>query len=383
MQTLANTAEAAEGSFTNALATVGATVTPQLKELLNWAGDLAARFGEWARANPVLVGTLVKIVAVAAGLAAAFGALALTFASVVGPMALTRFMFAQIGVALPSVTSLFGLLARAVGGVGSAVVAVGRALLANPLMLALTGIAVAAYLIYQYWEPIKAFFVQLWDSLKQAFSGGLASVGALLADWSPVGLLYRAISAGLSALGVEMPAKFSAFGSMLIQGLVNGITSMGGAVKDTITNLGGGMVDWFKEKLGIRSPSRVFMAQGEFVSQGAAAGIRNAQPAAIRAAQALAASVAIGWCPGPGFARPGRFWRAWRRHCRARAWGVRYPAGPAACPVPPGHRPGRHHPNHHFARRRHVGRRHRARGRGRIAQARPRESRPRAVRLPR
>ncbi|OZI26840.1 phage tail tape measure protein [Bordetella genomosp. 9] len=299
LQTLANTAEAAEGSFTNALATVGATVAPQLKELLNWAGDLAARFGEWARANPVLVGTLVKILAVATGLAAAFGGLALAFASVVGPMALTRFMFAQIGIALPSVASLFGLLARAVGGVGSAVVAVGRALLTNPLMLALTGIAVAAYLIYQYWEPIRAFFIGLWDSVKQAFSGGLAGVGALLADWSPMGLLYRAISAGLSALGVELPAKFSEFGSMLIQGLINGITSMGGAVKDTISNLGGGMVDWFKEKLGIRSPSRVFMAQGEFVSQGAAAGIRNAQPAAIRAAQALAASVAIGGALAP------------------------------------------------------------------------------------
>jgi hypothetical protein len=34
----------------------------------------------------------------------------------------------------------------------------GRALLMNPIGLLITGIAVSAYLIYRYWEPIKGFF---------------------------------------------------------------------------------------------------------------------------------------------------------------------------------------------------------------------------------
>lgn len=299
LQTLANTAEAAQGSFTNALAAAAASAVPQLKDLLNWAGDLAARFGAWARENPVLVGTLVKFLAVAAAVTAVFGGLALAVAAVLGPMVMTRFLFTQIGLPLPGLSSLLGLLGRAIGGVGGAVMALGRVLLANPILMALTGIALAAYLIYQHWEPVKAFFSRLWDAVTQVFSGGVGAVGALLLNWSPAGLIYRAVAAGLSALGMELPGKFSEFGAMLVQGLINGIAGMGGAIKDAIGNLGGGMVDWFKEKLGIRSPSRVFMGMGAFVAEGAAQGIRSGQPTAVKAAQALAASVAIGGALAP------------------------------------------------------------------------------------
>lgn len=163
-------------------------------------------------------------------------------------------------------------------------------------------------LLIQTWGSVTTWFTDLWSQVRVAFDGGIASVGALLMNWSPAGLLYQAITAALASLGVELPGKFSEFGAMLMQGLINGITSMGGAVKDAITGMGGGMVDWFKEKLGIRSPSRVMMGMGEFVSEGAAQGITNGQPAALRAAQALAASVAIGGALSPispAMANPG------------------------------------------------------------------------------
>lgn len=80
---------------------------------------------------------------------------------------------------------------------------------------------------------------------------------------------------------------------MLVQGLINGITSMAGALKESISNMGSGVIGWFKEKLGIHSPSRVFADMGGFVSEGAAVGIKAQQPQAMKAAQALAASVAL------------------------------------------------------------------------------------------
>lgn len=42
-------------------------------------------------------------------------------------------------------------------------------MLTNPITAILTGIAVAAYLIYENWEPIKAFFIDLWESVTGAF----------------------------------------------------------------------------------------------------------------------------------------------------------------------------------------------------------------------
>ncbi len=158
----------------------------------------------------------------------------------------------------------------------------------NLIGLAITAIAAAAFLIYRYWEPIKAFFGGLWDQVRQAFAGGLAGVGALIVNWSPLGLFYQAFAAVMQWFGIDMPAKFSEFGANLLAGLVSGITNGLGAVKDAITNVASSTVDWFKEKLGIHSPSRVFGELGGFITQGAAIGMEGEQGRITKAAVGLA-----------------------------------------------------------------------------------------------
>ncbi|MEM5527174.1 hypothetical protein, partial [Enterobacter hormaechei] len=41
------------------------------------------------------------------------------------------------------------------------------------------------------------------------------------------------------------------------------------SLKTTVTNMGDSVGGWFKEKLGIHSPSRVFMGFGDNIAQGA------------------------------------------------------------------------------------------------------------------
>ncbi|MNU99233.1 hypothetical protein D3C71_893600 [compost metagenome] len=341
LETLANVAEAAQGSATNALAEVGKTIAPDLKDILNLLGDMASGFGGWVREHPAFTGAAVKVLAVVAALAATLGTLALGIASVLGPMVFTRYLLAQIGVNVPVVSAVFAKLSGALRMAGGAVLALGRFLLLTPFGLLITAIGTAAYVIYQYWGPISTFFSGLWgrvksafdtavtatsnllaswnpmaalgaawngvagffggmwEQVKTAFGVGIAGVGALLLNWSPLGLIKTAITAGLSALGIEMPGKFTEFGGMLMQGLIKGVTDMAGAVKETISNMGGAVIGWFKDKLGIASPSRAFIGMGEFVSEGAAVGITRQQPAAVKAAQALAASVAIGGAMAP------------------------------------------------------------------------------------
>lgn len=50
------------------------------------------------------------------------------------------------------------------------------ALLANPIALAIAAIVAGAVLIYTNWEPIKAFFLDLWGSISSAASAGWAAV---------------------------------------------------------------------------------------------------------------------------------------------------------------------------------------------------------------
>ncbi|WP_249277001.1 phage tail protein [Burkholderia multivorans] len=67
-----------------------------------------------------------------------------------------------------------------------------------------------------------------------------------------------------------------------MSGLVDGITNGLGAVKTAIQRAGDSVVSWFKERLGIHSPSRVFAALGGFTMAGLEQGLRNAQDGPLR-----------------------------------------------------------------------------------------------------
>lgn len=67
------------------------------------------------------------------------------------------------------------------------------ALLANPITWVVAGVvalAGAAYLIYKNWEPIKAFFLETWEAIKNIVAEGLAWVGEHL-GWTPLGMVVN------------------------------------------------------------------------------------------------------------------------------------------------------------------------------------------------
>ena len=72
-----------------------------------------------------------------------------------------------------------------------------------------------------------------------------------------------------------MPAKFSKLGSDILSGLVDGITGALGKVKDGIVEAASSVSGWFKETLGINSPSKVFMLHGDDTMRGLALGLRG------------------------------------------------------------------------------------------------------------
>ncbi len=60
-------------------------------------------------------------------------------------------------------------------------------------------------------------------------------------------------------------ATFKTFGANLIQSVIDGITGKLAALKNSILGVASSATAWFKAKLGIHSPSRVFMGLGGFV----------------------------------------------------------------------------------------------------------------------
>lgn len=275
-------------------ALVGALVDGEsgpLRELVQTVTEIVGAAKTWISANPELAAGIAKGAAAVAVLVAGMGALTIALASVLGPFALAQYgmsLFALKGATvLPMIGKLIGVLS---GGLLGAIRAVSIALwglAANPVVLAIAAaiavIAGAAYLIYQNWDQVKAYFTSAWAEIKAGFSGGITGILTVLANFSPIGLVYQAFSAVLNYLGVEMPARFTEFGGMIISGLISGLTAGLGLVKDTITSLGESTIGWFKEKLGIHSPSRVFAELGGFTTEGLAMGVDAGAKAPLNA----------------------------------------------------------------------------------------------------
>ena len=186
---------------------------------------------------------------------------------------------------------LAGSLVRGFMSAARAVLWIGRALMMNPIGLVITAVATAAYLIYRNWGAVSGWFKQCWADIQEAFNGGIAGTGKLLINWSPAGLLYKAFAAALKYLGVDLPAKFTDFGGHLVDGLINGIKNKWESLKSSVTGMGDSISGWFSEKLGIHSPSRVFMGFGDNIAQGAAIGLQRTTPLAALAGQRMASEL--------------------------------------------------------------------------------------------
>ena len=133
-------------------------------------------------------------------------------------------------------------------------------------------VVMAATTIWANWDALGPKFAAWWLQFKASFMVGFNFIMAL-------------------------PKQFYDVGANIMQGLVDGITGRLAAVRDSITGAADQAVSWFKEKLGIQSPSRVFMQLGGYVSEGAAAGISGGAGMVRNAALAMAAGSVVAMSP--------------------------------------------------------------------------------------
>lgn len=241
--TTAAQAQIAQQQFDAIKVTLAAGLLPAIQQLLPIVTDLAQRFAAFASENPELV-TMI-------GTAIAF---AVAIGSVIAP----------ILSAAGAVSGFIGALEPLLAFVA-----------ANPIVLAVLAIAAAAYLIYEYWEPISDFFVDLWagiekiwsnvlgfftgifDEIKGAFQesfvGGLMKLIMFL---SPVTWFVRAFQAlwpWLQEVGPKiwdaLVSGLAALGQFNIQlgiWLLEGLDSLWNSLVGWVKSLGDAMLAGFK-----------------------------------------------------------------------------------------------------------------------------------------
>ena len=206
-----------------------------LRALLGGVNDLLGRISQFTTENPKLASTLATVGTALGGIVAVGGALLLGVSAVLGPLAMAKITFGALAIGGKA------LIAPMLGVIG----AVGL-------------LAAGAWLVYENWDQIKAWFGGVWDFLKTKASE--------TADWF-----------------AALPARFEKIGLDMMTGLSNGIRNAYGAVKDSVVGAADGAVSWVKDKLGINSPSRVFAELGGFTMAGLVQGVGKGEPGALKA----------------------------------------------------------------------------------------------------
>ncbi|WP_033136991.1 phage tail tape measure protein [Aeromonas finlandensis] len=216
--TLKNLWDAMTGTAVNGLAAIGGAFQGEAKDTVTWLGDMAAKFSEFAAANPEVIRGVV-------GVAAGFAAL--------------KLVLYACGVA----ATFFG-----------------NALTATPLGLILRGVAMAAGLIIanwgtigpwfqrtwasivgffsDAWDGIKAVSLDAWELIKSAFFN-FSPLGILIKNWDPIVGYFRALWAQIKPY-IDPLMNGAKWASETASSLASGAKGAFGSAVDTVGSWFGG-----------------------------------------------------------------------------------------------------------------------------------------------
>ncbi|HDX8614916.1 phage tail tape measure protein [Aeromonas sp. FDAARGOS 1408] len=216
--TLKNLWDAMTGTAVNGLAAIGGAFQGEAKDTVTWLGDMAAKFSEFAAANPEVIRGVV-------GVAAGFAAL--------------KLVLYACGVA----ATFFG-----------------NALTATPLGLILRGVAMAAGLIIANWGTIGPWFQRTWAGIVGFFSDAWAGIkavsldaweliksaffnfsplGILIKNWDPIVGYFRSLWAQIKPY-IEPLMNGAKWASETASSLASGAKGAFGSAVDTVGSWFGG-----------------------------------------------------------------------------------------------------------------------------------------------
>lgn len=257
------TTEGATGLAMNSLKAVNITLGTMLLPTVTAASRkivvLANGFREWAKEHPGLAKGLLMAATGMSGLVIGMGALKIGLGLVLGPIgSLVRI----VGTNGPMLVRMFGAIRVAAMFLARGIMQAGLAMMANPIVLVIVAIVaalgLAGYLIYKHWDKISA-----------AFKAGVAWIKGAIGG---------------------LPGWLRSLGSMMMNGL---LASLNPAVLATrLVQIAKAGITAFKNFFGIKSPSRLMMGMGDFITGGLAIGIDRGKGTAIGAAKSMAAGVA-------------------------------------------------------------------------------------------
>ncbi|USP46195.1 hypothetical protein LT978_16430 [Bacillus amyloliquefaciens] len=145
--------------------------------------------------------------------------------------------------------------------------------------------------VISLWNTVKSKVMSIWNGIKSAASTAFSYMKAQIVNRIQA-TKERIVSIWNGVMKFFRGINLKSIGRNIIQGLINGISGMAGALASKVKSMANAIPNGMKKLLGIHSPSRVMRDQvGYHVGTGMAAGIDKSQ-AKVKAAAAKAAKAA-------------------------------------------------------------------------------------------
>nr|WP_277425707.1 phage tail tape measure protein [Erwinia billingiae] len=235
--TMANNLDGDLKNLSSAWEDIGITlfdsVDSPVRSITKSITTLITKIGTWMTQHPKLTAAIAGTGMALGVLLTGMGAITLTAAAVLGPMALLRLSCSMLGI---KAISAFSLIKGAVGMMGNSILWLGRLMMANPILAIIGLIAAGALLIWQNWDTLGPKFTALWDGI----STKVSAVWDAIRNY--ISTKWTEIIADVQAL----PARFQEAGSQMIDGLMTGISEKWEGLKSKLSSLTSYLPDWMK-----------------------------------------------------------------------------------------------------------------------------------------
>ncbi|MDL2092783.1 phage tail tape measure protein [Proteus mirabilis] len=170
-----------------------------LRQISQSITRVISKVGVWMKENSELAKTLTMIGLAIAGIITTLGILSLSIAAMLGPLAAAKLSLSILGIKGGSALTL---LLKPIKLLGSAFLGLGKAMLANPILLVIAAIAAAVYLIYKNWDTIGPYVYKVWDTvkrytaiawqaLKDTIKSAWEAIKYIFFNWTPLGLIIK------------------------------------------------------------------------------------------------------------------------------------------------------------------------------------------------
>ncbi|MDQ8093954.1 phage tail protein [Bacillus amyloliquefaciens] len=145
--------------------------------------------------------------------------------------------------------------------------------------------------VISLWNTVKSKVMSIWNGIKSAASTAFSYMKAQIVNRIQA-TKERIVSIWNGVMKFFRGINLKSIGRNIIQGLINGISGMAGALASKVKSMANAIPNGMKKLLGIHSPSRVMRDKvGYHVGTGMAAGIDKSQ-GKVKAAAAKAAKAA-------------------------------------------------------------------------------------------